>query len=332
MNESEPIKPAAPIDPSGGRQKQPTRFRTGTSKESFLRRMRRQRLKYITILPSLVTIINGICGFAAITFASQAITSETGQWSYRNFVVSYFAMAGYMILLAMVADMLDGRLARMSQSTSSFGGQLDSLCDVISFGVAPGFIMLKLLEQKMAGITANIALMIFLERFIWLMAAVYMSCAAIRLARFNVENEEDESAHMSFVGLPSPAAAGVIASLVIFQQQTVPDITEHSALVGMILEKAIVYSMPALTLLIAVLMVSRVRYAHVVNQYIRGKKPFAHLIWILLFMGLIIWCLQLAFVVIFCGFAASGIVKWFYYRFFRRGHPVLDESAASTVH
>jgi len=308
------------------------RFRADASKESFLRRMRRQRLKYITILPSLVTIINGACGFAAITFASQAITSETGQWSYHRLVVPYFAMAGYMILLAMVADMLDGRLARMSKSTSSFGGQLDSLCDVVSFGVAPAFIMIKIIEHKLSGLTEiNPVVISFLERFIWLTAATYLSCAAIRLARFNVENEEDESSHMSFVGLPTPAAAGVIASLVIFHQETVPDIAEHSMLAGTVLGEAIVYSLPALAMVLAVLMVSRVRYAHVVNQYIRGKKPFAHLIWILLFLGLIIWCWQLAFVVIFCGFAASGFLKWFYCRFFHKGQQALDESAVSAI-
>jgi CDP-diacylglycerol--serine O-phosphatidyltransferase len=331
MSESEPNNPNNPFDSAKGRQK-PTRPRTGASKESFLRRMRRQRLKYITILPSLVTIINGVCGFAAITFASQVITSETGQFSYRNFVVSYFAMAGYMILLAMVADMLDGRLARMSQSTSSFGGQLDSLCDVISFGVAPAFIMIKMLEHRLADITTNAVLVTFLERFIWLMAAVYMSCAAIRLARFNVENEEDESAHMSFVGLPSPAAAGVIASLVIFHQQTIPDIREHSMLVAAVLENTIVYSLPALSLLLGVLMVSRVRYAHVVNQYVRGRKPFSHLIWILLVLGPIVLCWhQPAFVVIFCGFAASGFLKWFYYRFLHKGHQTIDESSAAIL-
>ncbi|MGD0552163.1 MAG: phosphatidylcholine/phosphatidylserine synthase [Sedimentisphaerales bacterium] len=323
MSESGPNKPIIP---------KPMRFRTDASKESFLRRMRRQRLKYITILPSLVTIINGACGFAAITFASQAITSETGQWSYHRLVVPYFAMAGYMILLAMVADMLDGRLARMSKSTSSFGGQLDSLCDIVSFGVAPAFLMIKIIEHKLSGLTEmNPVIISFLERFIWLTAATYLSCAAIRLARFNVENEEDESSHMSFVGLPTPAAAGVIASLVIFHQETVPDITEHSMLAGAVLGEAIVYSLPALAMVLAVLMVSRVRYAHVVNQYIRGKKPFAHLIWILLFLGLIIWCWQLAFVVIFCGFAASGFLKWFYCRFFHKGQQALDESAVSAI-
>jgi CDP-diacylglycerol--serine O-phosphatidyltransferase len=323
MSESGPNKPII---------QKPMRFRTDASKESFLRRMRRQRLKYITILPSLVTIINGACGFAAITFASQAITSETGQWSYHRLVVPYFAMAGYMILLAMVADMLDGRLARMSKSTSSFGGQLDSLCDIVSFGVAPAFLMIKIIEHKLSELTEiNPIVISFLERFIWLTAATYLSCAAIRLARFNVENEEDESSHMSFVGLPTPAAAGVIASLVIFHQETVPDITEHSMLAGAVLGKAIVYSLPALAMVLAVLMVSRVRYAHVVNQYIRGKKPFAHLIWILLFLGLIIWCWQLAFVVIFCGFAASGFLKWFYCRFFHKGQQALDESDVSAL-
>jgi hypothetical protein len=83
--------------------------------------------------------------------------------------------------------------------------------------------------------------------------------------------------------------------------------------------------------LLGVLMVSRVRYAHVVNQYVRGRKPFAHLIWILLFMGLIIWCLQLAFVVIFCSFAASGFMKWFYNRFIHKGRNALDEPAVSML-
>jgi CDP-diacylglycerol---serine O-phosphatidyltransferase len=331
MSESGPNKPIF---------QKPTRFiRTDASKESFLRRMRRQRLKYITILPSLVTIINGACGFAAITFASQAITSETGQWSYHRLVVPYFAMAGCMILLAMVADMLDGRLARMSQSTSSFGGQLDSLCDVISFGVAPAFIMIKIIEHKLGDITSISPVLInFIERFVWLTAATYLSCAAIRLARFNVENEEDESAHMSFVGLPTPAAAGVIISLVIFHQMAVPDILTHpgrswaeGGLVNFLLDDLIIYALPIIALWLAVLMVSRIRYPHVVNQFMKGKKPFAHLIWALLFVGLVVWSPQIALALIFCSFAASGFVKWFYFRFFRRGQQSLDESAASIL-
>jgi CDP-diacylglycerol--serine O-phosphatidyltransferase len=329
MNEINP-QPVRQSSPQAGQR--PTRLRTEASKESFLRRMRRQRLKYITVLPSLVTIINGACGFAAISFASQAAMSATGQFSYHRLTVPYFAMSGYMILLAMVADMLDGRLARMSQSTSSFGGQLDSLCDIISFGVAPAFLMLKILESHLATLTGIHPVIIsFLERFIWLAAAAYISCTAIRLARFNVENEENESAHMSFVGLPTPGAAGVIVSLVIFHQETVPDIVEHSPLAFLILDHAILYALPALALWLAVMMVSRIRYAHVINQYIRGKKPFAHLIRALLFFGLVIWSRQVAFVLIFCGFAVSGFSRWLYYRVVHRAQPLVDESPAATL-
>jgi len=286
------------------------RLRTQAAKESLLRRVRKQRLKHITVLPSLITILNGVCGFAAIVLTSKGVAARIGQFPC-------LAMAGYMILLAMIADMLDGRLARMSRSTSSFGGQLDSLCDMISFGVAPAFLMLKVLEYKLAGFVGlNPAVESFLQRFIWLAAAAYVSCAAIRLARFNVENEEDESAHMSFVGLPTPAAAGVIVSLVIFHQEALPELlqTAKNTQVYLVCESAIIYTLPFLVLALAVLMVSRIRYPHIINQYIRGKKPFAHLIRVLLFLGLVIWSRQAALVLIFCGFAAIGFSKWFYYR------------------
>jgi CDP-diacylglycerol--serine O-phosphatidyltransferase len=273
------------------------RIRQKRTKESLLRRVRRQRLKYITVLPSLITILNGVCGFIAVILASEGAKLGIGG-------VSHFAMAGYMILLAMIADMLDGRLARMSRNTSSFGGQLDSLCDIISFGVAPAFLMLKVLEHKLQ--LAGFAGEGLLERFVWLAAAAYVSCAAIRLARFNVENEEDESAHMSFTGLPTPAAAGVIVSLVIFHQEELPG------------ADVIIYALPIVALGIAALMVSRIRYPHILNQYVRGKKPFAHLIRVLLLLGLIIWDRQAALVIIFCGFAASSLLKWLYHQVIRR--------------
>jgi CDP-diacylglycerol--serine O-phosphatidyltransferase len=283
------------------------RIRQGRNKESLLRRVRRQRLKYITILPSLITILNGVCGFIAIIFASEGASLGIGQ-------LSGFAMAGYMILLAMIADMLDGRLARMSQSTSSFGGQLDSLCDVISFGVAPAFLMLKVLERKLE--LSGFAGEGLLERFVWLAAAAYISCAAIRLARFNVENEEDESAHMSFTGLPSPAAAGVIVSLIIFHQEELPE------------ADVIIYALPFLALGIAALMVSRIRYPHILNQYLKGKKPFAYLIRVLLLLGLIVWKRQAALVMIFCGFAAGSFLKWVYYKIIRRRKLVVETEPA----
>jgi len=288
---------------------------TSRGKKSLLRRVRRQRLKYITILPSLITILNGVCGFAAIVFAGKGAKLGIGQFSY-------FAMSGYMILLAMIADMLDGRLARMHQSTSSFGGQLDSLCDIISFGVAPAFLMLKVLEYMLAGLAGlNPVAETFLGRFIWVAAAGYISCAAIRLARFNVENEEDESAHMSFVGLPTPAAAGVIVSLIILHQETLPSLN------------VIIYVLPFFALVVSVLMVSRIRYPHILNQYLKGRKPFEYLIRVLLLLAFVIWNIPAALVLIFCGFAASSFVKWLYYKVIRNKQSLVPaaNSALTTV-
>ena len=268
----------------------------------MLRRVRKQRLKYITILPSVITILNAIFGFTAIIFAGKGsdIISAESKMPFLTFgPTTYFAMSGYMILVAMVADMLDGRIARKVQSTSSFGGQLDSLCDVISFGVAPAYLMLNVLEYEIASI--GLADEKFLQRFIWLSAAAYICCAAIRLARFNVENEEDESAHMSFMGLPTPAAAGVIVSLVIFHQETLPIF-------------AIICALPFFALSISILMVSRIRYPHILNQYLRGKKPFEYLIRVLLLLLALIFFVQTALVVIFCGFAANSFIKWLYSR------------------
>ena len=260
------------------------------NKKSLLRRVRKQRLKSITILPSLVTILNGISGFFSITFASRG----------------EFGMAGFMILLAMVADMLDGRLARMSKNTSSFGGQLDSLCDAISFGVAPAFLMLKVLELELKLEPVFFTESSLLQRLVWLAALSYISCSVIRLARFNVENEEDESAHMSFIGLPTPAAAGVIISLLLFYLKY--DTDYHSVI-------AVLYAMPFVALGTAILMVSRIRYPHVLNQYFRCKKPFGYLIKVLLLLLFLLSLkLQGTLVLIFCGFALSSPAKWLYYR------------------
>jgi len=278
------------------------KLKTESTRKSLLRRVRKQRLKYIAILPSLITILNAVFGFAAIIFAGKGagIISADSKIPFFTFgSTTYFAMSGYMILVAMIADMLDGRLARKVQSTSSFGGQLDSICDIISFGVAPAYLMLNILENELASMGLSDER--FLQRFIWLSAAAYISCAAIRLARFNVENEEDESAHMSFMGLPTPAAAGVIVSLVIFHQETISTF-------------AIICTLPFFALGISILMVSRVRYPHILNQYLRGKKPFEYLIRVLLLLAFAWWNIQVAMVVIFCGFAAHSFAKWLYFR------------------
>ncbi len=280
-------------------------------KRKLLKRVRRQRLKYITILPSLITLLNGICGFAAIVFASKGVE----HMSVRQINMPYFAWSGYMIFFAMIADMLDGRVARMSKTTSSFGGQLDSLCDMISFGVAPAFLMLKVVEYKLGGLIGpEFVLEGFVYRFVWLAAASYMACAAIRLARFNVENVEDETAHMSFMGLPTPAAAGVPASLIVFYEDMLLTAPPDSLLLR-VGEGIIIYSLPFVAIAVAVLMIGRIRYPHLVNLYLRGRKPIAHLLWSVVIFGMIVlFRLQPALVISFCGFALTGFLKWSLYR------------------
>ena len=282
-----------------------SRLRKKRAKNRLFKRTRKRPVKYITVLPSLVTILNGVCGFAAIVFASSGTAFGPKE-------ISPYTMAAYLVFIAMIADMLDGRLARMSQTTSSFGGQLDSLCDVISFGVAPAFVMLRLLISKLSA--AQITNDSFIVRFIWLSALAYVTCAVIRLARFNVENVESESDHMRFTGLPSPAAAGAVMSLIMLHQETLPGL------------RIILVALPFMALGVAVLMVSRVQYEHVLNYYLKGKKPFGYLIKTLLALGLVIVVeLPAALALCFCAFVLSSLIQTVYHRVAVRKRGVQDQ-------
>ncbi|MBC8468698.1 MAG: phosphatidylcholine/phosphatidylserine synthase [Planctomycetes bacterium] len=271
-----------------------------TRSRRLIGRVHRTRLRTIALLPSMITLANGIFGFTAIGLIAKG--------------PQYYGMAAYLVFYAMIADALDGRVARMSKATSSFGGQLDSLCDALSFGAAPAFLMLNLMLSHHRTIVGDAELFLgdLFERFVWVVAIAYLSCALIRLARFNVENEEDESAHMSFIGLPSPAAAGVVASLVMFYHHV---LTDEAAVTTFfkILQSGVLYSLPFITLGCGLLMVSRIRYSHLFNQIFRGKKPMTYLYTAGLVFGLLYICrLQLALVISFGGFALSGFVRWFY--------------------
>ena len=163
-----------------------------------------------------------------------------------------------------------------------------------------------------------------------------MACAAIRLARFNVENEEDETAHMSFVGFPTPAAAGVLASLVIFYEDMLVTAGKDSLLFK-IGEGAIIYSLPLIAIGLAVLMIGRIRYPHLVNMYLRGRQPITHLLWAVVIMGMIfLFRLQLALVISTSGFALSGVVRYIFHKIatLRKsakgsGPPILSVTAPS---
>ena len=117
-----------------------------------MRQARKKRLRHIAVLPVLMTLLNGVCGFAAINFAARGM-EEPHRLLLVKPELTFFAAAAMMIFLGMVADALDGRLARIAQSTGSFGGQLDSMSDMITFGVAPALLMLWVVESSLADIS-----------------------------------------------------------------------------------------------------------------------------------------------------------------------------------
>jgi CDP-diacylglycerol--serine O-phosphatidyltransferase len=231
--------------------------------------MRIRILRQTAILPAGFTLLNGLAGFGAIHFAAKGGLGISLDAPGEMFNLKASAL---LIFLAMICDMLDGRLARFTRTTSDFGSQLDSLCDVISFGVAPAVLVLR----ATISILRSQIEYVNVERVVWCIAALYVLCAVLRLARFNVETDLDESFHMEFRGLPSPAAAACLAAMVLlFARLTDKDwaiLPTHRLLVGMS------FTLPILTAATALLMVTRFRYPHLVNQYVRGKRPFHHLI------------------------------------------------------
>jgi CDP-diacylglycerol--serine O-phosphatidyltransferase len=166
----------------------------------------------------------------------------------------------------------------MTRTTSDFGAQLDSLCDVISFGVAPAVLILR---STISILRAQFDY-VGVERIVWCIAGVYVLCAVLRLARFNVETDADESAHMDFHGLPSPAAAACLASMVLLFTNLMEK--NWVWLTPEILLRGMSFTLPILAALTGLLMVARFRYPHLINQYIRGKKPFGYLVRLVLIL------------------------------------------------
>lgn len=259
--------------------------------------MKARILQRTAVLPAAFTLLNGLAGFAAIHFATKdglntPLTPES---------LSHLQFAAWLLFGAMVCDMLDGRVARMTRTTSDFGAQLDSICDMLSFGAAPAIIALRasvsiFRQQDFQNLP--------LERVVWCMAAVYVACTALRLARFNVETEADESAHMDFRGLPSPGAAACVAALVLLFTNLID--ANLSWLPQWILLRAMSVTLPLLTLAAGLLMVSRFKYPHLVNHYIRGRKPFSYLVkLVFLIVFMLIW--PHATLAVGCiGYALSG--------------------------
>jgi CDP-diacylglycerol--serine O-phosphatidyltransferase len=253
---------------------------------------RPRRLRTIALLPTLITLGNGVCGMVAIFKIGQYMANPANEKAAQA--------AAWLILVAMIFDALDGFVARLTRTASSFGAQLDSLCDLVTFGVAPGFLIYAMTRGDMNEYWA---------RPVQAVCVLYSICALIRLARFTVETAPDESAHREFSGLPSPAAAGVLASAVLpaVQLDWAPNLV-----------KAIHASLPGLALAMAILMVSRVKYDHVVNRLLKGRRPFITLIEVALVIALFFLFKEFSFFIAFFLYAASGPLFWLKKRMFRR--------------
>lgn len=269
------------------------------------RRMRRRGrsvyIRSVQFLPSLATLGNAICGFAAIYVAGLNMDRSSGvpdPWAAALAPHQYTA-AAYLIFVAMFFDAIDGRLARFTRHTTDFGGQLDSLADVISFGVAPAYLALQVFKYD------GPDLPFFVSRVIWAIGALYVSCAAIRLARFNVANEHGEQHHFSFLGLPSPGAGAVVAAFVLMQQ--------HLKFEGIDQEQPFLGAMSGLCLTIlplvvlgaGLLMVGTVRYPHLINRYLRGQQALGRLVTALIVILLLVIAHQYVL-----GLGALGYMLW----------------------
>lgn len=255
------------------------------------------------VFPTLLTLGNAACGFGAITFAAKVGPDPAGEHD--------LFLSAVLIFLAMLFDMLDGSVARWAKQTSEFGAQLDSLCDAVSFGVAPAFLMLRVIHSmESAADASGIALGVheqplftYWSRLLWVIGALFALCALLRLARFNVETDEDDS-HNYFSGLPSPAAAATVASFPIALKELrvrafAQD--EPSRSIAEWLIPSIHLVLPLVTLAVAILMVSRFKYAHVFNQ-VRGQRSRIHVIQIMLLLATV-FLLREAMPLIFCVFA-----------------------------
>jgi len=272
-------------------------------------RRRERVLKTVAVLPSLATLGNLVCGLGAIYICLLSIqaagtdlgTLMTDSARMKSFFPTYLAIAAYLLVVAMFFDGIDGRLARFTRKTSEFGGQLDSLADIVSFGVAPAVLVLCITYP--GSVKELGALERVYWRAEWVMAASYVCCAALRLARFNVENVEDESAHLGFRGLPTPGAACALIGLIIFHQDLLPNIAHEQA------SKVVAFLLPPFAMILGLLMVSRFRYAHLVNTLLRGRRSFRQVVAIvILFLVALVIQFQMTIALAAAAYALSGPV------------------------
>jgi CDP-diacylglycerol--serine O-phosphatidyltransferase len=220
------------------------------------------RLK-IYFLPNLLTAGNLFCGFVALT---KIVEADPATDNYVSQI--YFALI--FILLACVCDLLDGRVARWGGAESPFGREFDSLADLISFGVAPAFLVHRIVLRDVFPEHPEIG---------WFIASIYLICGAFRLARFNVLSMQSSSSGKDFLGFPIPSAAALVASLTMF----IMWVEEKDFAKGKWR-----YFLPVLLLFLSWMMISHVRYPSFKSLDLRATRTFTKTLLAILFVGCVV--------------------------------------------
>jgi CDP-diacylglycerol---serine O-phosphatidyltransferase len=216
----------------------------------------------IYFLPNLMTAGNLFCGFLAITRIVEAELVPP----YPNIREALF-----FILLACIFDLLDGRVARMGGHESPFGREFDSLADIVSFGVAPAFLVHRIVLKDVFINHAQVG---------WFIAAMYLICGALRLARFNcLATMPNKPTSDDFSGFPIPAAAGLVASLTLFLMWL-----DEKAFAGGNWR----YIMPFILVFLSLMMVSEVRYPAFKKINWRTQRPFHRMVAIILIIAFVV--------------------------------------------
>ena len=268
----------------------------------------RRTVKTIQVLPTMITAGNLVVGVLAVSYLMDAASAPPAR------AESLLVRASWLLFIGMFLDTLDGRIARMTGTTADFGAQLDSLADVVTFGIAPAAMAKFLLTWTFPAMSS---------RLIFCFCLVYALGAALRLARYNVESgrmrDTGETPHVTrvFRGLPSPAAAGVMASLVLVR---------HELLQFGLDAQAAWIEWALLFVALGLLMVSRLPYAHLVNRYFHAGR--AHPL-IVLFLVLLLYLVIAHFVETVAGlfllYALSGPLLMGTHRWFGWPAWVVDE-------
>jgi CDP-diacylglycerol---serine O-phosphatidyltransferase len=230
----------------------------------------------VYLLPSLFTLGNMFCGYACVVYAMRG----------------EFETAAPFIGFAIVLDMLDGRIARLTGTASDFGVQFDSLADVISFGVAPAILSFSWGLQP-------------LGRLGWAAGFLFVTAAAMRLARFNIQAAGGGDKRY-FVGMPSPAAAAVPAATVYAYPWAIYDYREALPVLAMVL-------VPAM------LMVSTIRFRSFKTIDLQARRPYRVLLLIAVAYMLITWLHRYVLVVMAYTYLASAFIGMAVTRFRHRG-------------